>query len=363
MVDPPDGQHKSHVPSQLPTTKNIIGTWAIPIPTGQTEAARRYFENIVVRAAGIESIQRVFSELTATGLARSGARWTPDISSLFSGKSTGSAVLAAQSATRLLAGFSSSTTLQELQTYSLGRPPGALHEQLANLTGTARLVEDLTQALLKASPTMLVERGVAVGIRGWNEATRAVGDSHDASRLLPLEALARGTVGVASAGLLLTGQDNEEARDELLGPHVYGERLRDRLGELDPNLPTRLDGAWERVSRVGPDAASQAAHSLMELLDWTLRIAAPDADVLSWHASEGRPASDLNDGAPTRALRLRWLLRDRPQEAKAIGLHLRALSDLVGVVQSYKHNAGHTDVAAVARLIPTVEGLLIFVLL
>jgi hypothetical protein len=35
-------------------------------------------------------------------------------------------------------------------------------------------------------------------------------------------------------------------------------------------------------------AASQAAHSLVELIDWALRLGAPNEEVLLWHAREGR---------------------------------------------------------------------------
>jgi len=98
----------------------------------------------------------------------------------------------------------------------------------------------------------------------------------------------------------------------------------------------------------------------MELVDWSLRIAAPDDDVLSWHALGRRPRSELHDGRPTRSLRAKFILRDRPDDRTAARLYLRALNDLVEIVQSLKHDLEANDVVAVARLIPTVEGLLIF---
>ena len=81
-----------------------------------------------------------------------------------------------------------------------------------------------------------------------------------------------------------------------------------------------------------------------------------------WYRDTSR-TDDLHGGKPTRALRIKYLLRDRPGEANAARLHLRALNDLVQVIQGLKHGPGEKDILAVTRLIPTVEGLLIFVLL
>jgi hypothetical protein len=137
--------------------------------------------------------------------------------------------------------------------------------------------------------------------------------------------------------------------------------LREMLRELDPALPAKLDGAWERVSRPGPDAAAQAANSLMELVDWTLRLAAPDEDVLAWVRQEGKD-DELHEGKPTRVVRLKYLVRKRPGEANIARLYQRALSDLATEVQSVKHSVGGKELDAVMSLVPTVEGLLFFAL-
>jgi hypothetical protein len=240
-------------------------------------------------------------------------------------------------------------------------------QDLAGLADISRLVSSQLSVLDGSIASATLRRAALFGVRGWESAATAFVEQPDARRFLPLEAFGRGTVGVTSAVTALlpdfddiaTGVDDDR---DLLGPASFAERLRKSLGALDQRLPRRLEGAWERVSRPGPDAASQAAHSLMETIDWTLRLAAPDNAVLAWHAAEGRPAKELHNGKPTRALRVEWLLRERPGEADAARLHLRALSNLVRVIESHKHSADEADLAAVARLIPTVEGLLIFVL-
>jgi Predicted pPIWI-associating nuclease len=237
----------------------------------------------------------------------------------------------------------------------------------ARLADISRLISSQFSVLDGSIASAALRRATLFGVRGWESAATAFVKQPDAKRFLPLEAFGRGTVGVTSAVTALLPELDDIATDvdderALLGPASFAEALRESLGSLDPRLPRRLDGAWERVSRRGPDAASQAAHSLMETIDWTLRLAAPTSTVLAWHAAEGRPDKELHNGKPTRPLRVEFLLRGRPGEAGAARLHLRALSNLVSVIESHKHSADEADIEAVARLIPTVEGLLIFVL-
>lgn len=293
-------------------------------------------------------------------------KFTADFANLITGPSALSGILAAQDASmrlrsdELAAAFGSQLT-------GSASAMGRFRDQMAGLTSISNLVEAMALSVRDLRFPMLIERSFAVSNQGWDEATRAIVEGRNPDRLFPLQALGRGTAGVLASGILLGGRNEEDETAEesatLLGPQALGDRLRKRLGELSDDLPARLDGAWERVSTAGPDAASQAAHSLMELLDWTLRIAAPDDEVLAWHRDQGRQADELHDDKPTRVLRAKYLLRHRPEEVKAARLYLRAINDLADVIQSLKHKAGNKDVDAVARLIPTVEGLLIFVLL
>ena len=218
--------------------------------------------------------------------------------------------------------------------------------------------------LARAPGFLEVERSVAITTRAWDDIVRRLPtkpSEDDAARLF---GSGRGTLGLVTAGSLLVDDHDEASEDaeteELLSREGLDAQLRARLDDLHPGLTSQLDAAWDRVRGAGPAAASQAAHSLMELVDWSLRSAAPDADVLAWHSAEGRPESELHQGRPTRSTRAKFILRERPDDRTAARLYLRALNDLVETVQGFKHDLEDRDVLAVARLIPTVEGLLIF---
>lgn len=137
--------------------------------------------------------------------------------------------------------------------------------------------------------------------------------------------------------------------------------LRQDLSRLDPRLVSRLDGAWERLERPGPDSASQAAHSVQELLDWTLRMAAPDAAVLAWHKDTDRPAHEVSDGRPTRRLRGLYIVRERPGSDRVVGLHLKSLRETSSVLQKFKHEGGGSP-ADVRYILVQLEGTLGFLL-
>ena len=237
--------------------------------------------------------------------------------------------------------------------------------QLFSATKLIRGLDYYFEQAVFASPIIEVERSISVATRAWDDVLRRAPLQPSGDDALRLFSTGRGTLGVLGAGqALMEGDEDPEGEDgaveELLSRDGLAAQLRNRLAALHPELPSRLDGAWERVATSGPDAASQAAHSLMELVDWSLRIAAPTDEVLEWHRREGRPGEELNEGRPTRALRAKFILRDRPEDRTAARLYLRSLSDLIELVQSLKHELEPADPVAVARLIPTVEGLLIF---
>ena len=130
---------------------------------------------------------------------------------------------------------------------------------------------------------------------------------------------------------------------------------------VDPALPTKLDGAWNAVSTGGPDAASQAASSLVESIEWFLRLGAPEADVLLWHASNDRPATEVTEqGHPTRGLRIEFLLVQSGRNAYPARHFTRGLIEILEFLQGVKHNRDFDDVAAVQRIIPAVEALFAF---
>lgn len=334
------------------------------VPPESVRSAQRVLAQAAIHGPTIDLTRRLLAglpprlELPAFAAAAASAR-------LFTGSSSFAAAVEAQQArARILTTLGDAGLKTQLGLLS-STAYGVIQQQFSGLSKMARLIETMPPLYSGLSTPLLVERSMGIGVRGWDEATRAIGAATIEQRAEPLRALGRGTLGIAAAGIALSEgaeeTDTTEA-EELLSPGTVAAQLRARLAELDPSLSDRLDGAWERVSRAGPDAASQAAHSIMETVDGALRCAAPDAEVMPWCHETDRVA-ELNEGRPTRALRVKYLLRGRPGEAKAARLHLRALSDLVNVIQDLKHSSGDKDLVAVARLIPTVEGLLVFVLL
>jgi hypothetical protein len=147
-------------------------------------------------------------------------------------------------------------------------------------------------------------------------------------------------------------------------PREMRSRLLARLADLDANLPNKLHAAWDRSMKPGPGAGSQIANSLMELIDWTLRLAAPEDAVLRWHTDGARPKTELTDqGTPTRASKVRYLLRARDSDGRAAEAYVKQLGALVDLLQGGKHRLTDEDMAVVRHMIPTVEGFLTFVLL
>ena len=152
---------------------------------------------------------------------------------------------------------------------------------------------------------------------------------------------------------------------ELVAEVTLGDGMRRalhlRLSALHPKIVERVEGAWSRLDRNEPDAASQAAHSTQELLDSALQLAAPDAEVLAWHRVEGRPESELHNGKPTRALRTRYLLGPRAAD-KAGAFFLKSIDGFVGVLQDAKHNIDSmSGRVAVRSVLANVEAFLYFV--
>jgi hypothetical protein len=133
------------------------------------------------------------------------------------------------------------------------------------------------------------------------------------------------------------------------------------LAPLGRGIVAKWEGAWERLERIGPDAASQAAHSLVELIDRSLRSAAPDRDVLQWHDEEGLPESALYKGKPTRRLRLQYLVRNRESDRAPAEILFTSLLKLMEHLQDQKHAADDNDVEAIRRLVPGIEAILYFV--
>ena len=285
-----------------------------------------------------------------------------DLARLLSGPSTLSALVAAQEAHRRILDLTESPAWLKVVTQQAELLEG-FRKHLALTQVSGALVNSM-DSFAQMRPLWEVQRPISIGTQAWDEVLRSASDDPDEPELVRVFATGRATVGIVSSGLALLDEEDElvfpQETQELLGRDALGERLRETLGSLHEDLPGQLDGAWERIHRPGPHAASQAAHSLMELIDWALRLGAPDDEVLLWHASEGKGAEELHEGKPTRSLRAKYILRDRSVDARIARMYLRSLSELTEIIQSRKHGLRSDDVGTVAPLLPTVEGVLVF---
>jgi hypothetical protein len=246
---------------------------------------------------------------------------------------------------------------------------GAVNALLADsVGGLPNLAAEIASTTARLSTISLPKgkwfENVDLGINSWSNLVRVMPPQPSPRQLGSLSLMGTGALAVAETGLILADNDFEVERSTPDHSSFWQVRLRSNLMELGSDLIFHLDGAWERVSRPGPDAASQAAHSLVELIDWTLRRAAPNKAVLDWHSDAGRPRDELDgNGRPSRALQVRYLVRDRINESEVAELHTRCLIDLMRHLQKRKHSEGDKDRQAVARLIPAVEAMLSFILL
>ena len=239
-----------------------------------------------------------------------------------------------------------------------------LAESVAELSGLATDIASTTAKLSGVSlPRGKWFENIDLGINSWSYLVRATPPQPSPRQLGGLSLMGGGALAVAETGLILVDREftlEDSAQEPFV---VQRERFRASLIRLGPDLIDRLDGAWERVGRPGPDAASQAAHSLVEFIDWTLRRAAPDKDVLAWHKETGRPSDELNrSGRATRALKIRYIMRDRVDESESAEMQIRSVTEIMNYLQKKKHAQGDKELQAVERLIPGIEAALTFIL-
>ncbi|MEY2470775.1 MAG: hypothetical protein QOK28_104 [Actinomycetota bacterium] len=322
---------------------------------GPREALAKFTSAAVIRSGALNSFSRstAFQNLSLPTLGLTDA---------FAKATLGPSMLSASLASQM-AGVRVSSLVKDIKLNAFARPE-LFAPQLKSIALTASFVEDQNRALAALRPEIRIVRAAVFASESWNDLVRVSSPTPSAALLSRLEVGGRGTGWTLNAGMTLAVSAEEQRRslqvqaEATLGPAEASAELRLRLHEVHPSLCERLDGAWERITAGGKDAASQAANSLIETVDWTLRTLAPDPEVLRWHASEARPAKELHEGKPTRALRLRFAVRDQPDKSKALDLYLKALTALVSAVQSPKHAI---DLQAPKALVPvalSVEGLL-----
>lgn len=318
--------------------------------------------DILRRAGAFAAVER-FSALSSSlpsGFQPPVLGLSSEVSRLLTGPSTLTALTEAARISNRLADIGAArfiATMPDFSRLSIG----------SDLIRLSTRLSDATQVLAGATLPWQLERATEVGTRAWRMLVGGLGDDSDHLALVRASFAGVDTVATASTAVLVSEDEDDTGDIELLGPTLavpvqLRAQLHGRLAALDPSLPRKLNGAWERVSTAGPDAVSQAAHSLQELVDWTLRLAAPDEDVLRWHATTNRPETEVHEGRPTRALRGKYLLRNRPQDQTPGRLYLRSLSDLTETLQHNKHGLEPVSEQVAGLLILTVESCLGFFL-
>jgi hypothetical protein len=243
----------------------------------------------------------------------------------------------------------------------------SLTRDLAGVTGAVTSVASLIR-----SPVTELNRDLgaiaASALGSWRSYVDAMPSSLDLGDLYGAQAAARGVLGVAATSAILLGDDDaiEVAEEWELAPAETRVRMRAGLARIAPRLLVRLDGAWDAVVHAGPDSASQAANSAIEALDWTLRLACEAAGgaagVEAWILEQPKPSQHRDDnGYPTRAAKIRYLLRESEYEADFVAAIANNLNALRGELQKLKHTHGVHGVDAVERLLPSVEAVLLLI--
>ncbi|MDH6130973.1 hypothetical protein P3T37_000340 [Kitasatospora sp. MAA4] len=190
----------------------------------------------------------------------------------------------------------------------------------------------------------------------------------------------RTTLGLVSTDLLsstdLQGLELEETAeridDEVLAPWqeerlgIFGD-LHAVLRELDPNVPELLEGAWHSIHHQGPAVAVTVANLVVEVVDRTLRAAAPDDVVRAWHTAENRSQKEWEgQDRPPHALRVVYLASKLGGDRQLVQAQADAFAMMVrrirNPLQKVKH-ASKGDLAQVRLLLLNSEYLLMSLLL
>jgi len=283
-----------------------------------------------------------------------------------------------------LDGIASKLSKQMAGMADLLRPGLAAQAAIAQLTrdlalgSVVRIETDGLEALsdtvadlsARVTPSLLqhpgLQDGVQAALRGWEALATAAPPLASRDSVLPwLATGGQATLGVTCAAGALADVELRQATEAACpgAPQVLRQTMVGRLGDLHAPLVDKLNGAWERVENGGSDAAGQAASSLIELIDWTLRKLAPDAEVMRWHEEGRRPHGELYRKKPTRGCRVRFVLRSSSILGKATDSFVTGVVAVLDELQGIKHSGGPEKLAAIRIMLPTVEGMLTLLVL
>lgn len=250
-----------------------------------------------------------------------------------------------------------------------------------DLETVSNVLEQLTSwVICQDNPARLLDETSGRPLALWRDQI-AAGALAPTAAVIRISALAgRAQAGIVSASLLVAAagdialseaaarQIDEGVLDPWERSRLVGARLlRTRLGEIEPSVPALLDGAWEELERGGSAALEKAAHCITEVLDRTLRAAAPDIEVRAWHTAEGRSPSEWEDqDRPPQSLRIKFLARRLGGARQLVEVELASVISLHKNVRSRLQAAKHAsagDLAQLRSLLLSAESLLTLLLM
>ncbi len=224
-------------------------------------------------------------------------------------------------------------------------------------------MESLAKAVMEASQLAASIRPYSAftvygseAVRGWRQTVDAAVLAPVPPRAARLVALGGSTLEVVKIGNELGTADDDPATSD------SDERWRDGREHLTDDLAVwlvvacpkavpKLKGAWHALTSDGPDAASQAANSGVETLDWTLRTIAPDEAVLAWREGIGKYEDEVEakNGKPHRRLRVRYIVRDYGLDSDGVAMITMMVTKCLNELQGIKHGVDPKKTKAAAR--------------
>ncbi|MGI8647732.1 MAG: hypothetical protein ACR2JX_05835 [Mycobacteriales bacterium] len=216
--------------------------------------------------------------------------------------------------------------------------------------------------LISTLPHVSFEIPVKQILQSWQRAIQPGNIEKSILQPLTLERLGYLTEIVNSTALLVESETSEDGDAWLDSDRKETLSLIPLLDSVAPNLSVKLIGAWHVVKNQTPDCISQAANSGIELLDHTLRSLASNQVVIEWQREIGLYSSELNEGKPTRKLKIRYIAHQRSLPPQSTLQAINAVSGVVKRLQKMKHESAINTAAIAHQELVGVETLLLLLL-
>jgi len=212
-------------------------------------------------------------------------------------------------------------------------------------TWSAALAAQLSVATVIAPPPYqrLVQGPLLTGLRDLGKIELAGSDLGPASFSV---VGASGAVGATTAG-----PPKDPEADVAVAPAA--DTTIALVRGFDVKLAVRVEGAFFALRSGSPDGVSQAAHSLQEAMDRTLRVAAPSEVAAAWCQSN-HPKSLTADGRATRAGKVRYLAYAAGVTPEAAEPIIQLLDACTRICQKAKHD--EVDALVVRHYATLVQG-------